>query len=159
MRHTCRVEKSHNCDYYFMWKLRCFTNQDGKPISEKWLKEATSELKAAFFLRMIALTKLPADGWDRPDVGQLRHGDCKGLFEIVLKANKIQHRPIGYFSGNQEFTFLAFAEERDNKFVPPNICSTAQARKALIENEPNKEKKRVCDINILEKRTDRNAKK
>jgi hypothetical protein len=142
-----------------MWKLRSFTRPDGTPIVKKWLKGATSELKAAFYLRMNALIKLPADGWDRPDVGQLRHGACKGLFEIVLYANKIRHRPIGYFSGKQEFTFLAFAEERGNTFDPPNICETAQERKSLIENEPIKEKKRVCDITLLERRTSGDAKK
>jgi len=142
-----------------MWKLRSFTRPDGTPITKKWLRGATSELKAAFLVRMIHLVKLPADGWDRPDVGQLRHGECKGLYEIVLYANKIQHRPLGYFSGKQEFTFLAFAEERGNELDPANICETAQTRRALIENEPNKEKKRVCDITLLERRTNRNAKK
>src|SRR5687767_3618944 len=104
-----------------MWKLKCFTNQDGQPIINKWFKNASGELKAAFLIRMADLVKLPNDGWARPDVGQLRK-ECSGLYEIVLYANKTQHRPIGYFSNDGEFTFLAFAEEKGEKFVPPNVC-------------------------------------
>ncbi len=92
---------------------------------------------------------MPEDGWDRPDVGQLRHGDCKGLFEIVLFADKVQHRPIGYFSGKKEFTFVAFAVEKGNKFEPPNICKTAKARIKLIEEEKEEEKKRVREFTLI----------
>lgn len=42
-------------------------------------------------------------------------------------------RRIGYFSGELEFTILAFATERDNKFDPLHICETAKQRKQQIE--------------------------
>ncbi len=86
----------------------------------------------------------PDNGWDRPFVGQLRKGECKGLFEIVLKVNNVQHRPIGYYSAKMEFTFLAFATERDGKFDPPNVCGTAKKRIEIIRED----KERVREFTI-----------
>lgn len=70
--------------------------------------------------------------WQRPYIGKLRD-KCKGLYEIRFEVGNVQHRPIGYFSGELEFTFLAFATERGSKFNPLHICETAQKRKQLIE--------------------------
>ncbi|MEO5859884.1 MAG: hypothetical protein ABIR33_13150 [Pyrinomonadaceae bacterium] len=133
-----------------MWKLKSFTNQEGVPIINKWFKNATPQLKAAFLTRMNDLKKLPHNGWGRPDVGQLRR-ECSGLYEIILFANDTQHRPIGYFSGDGEFTFLAFAIERGNRFEPANICETAHQRRKLVEDEKQLEKKRVAQFTLIAK--------
>lgn len=127
-----------------MWLLKSFTNPEGKTIVGLWYAAQTEDVKTAFRTRMKFLIPLGEKGWDRPQVGQLRHGDCKGLFEIVLKVNKVQHRPIGYFSGKMEFTFLAFATERDGEFEPPNVCTTAQQRLELIRRD----NKRVREFRI-----------
>lgn len=134
-----------------MWKLLNFTDRDGNGIVKEWFSDQTVEMKATFLARMNALVKLPGDGWDRPDVGQLRHGDCKGLFEIVLFANDTQHRPLGYFSGKEEFTFLAFATEKGSKLLPKDICKTAKTRQKLVEDERVKEKKRVREFTLIKK--------
>lgn len=108
-----------------MWKLKSFTQADKKtPILEEWFEEQSPSVQTAFLNRMKDLIKKPGNGWNRPDVGQLRHG-CSGLYEIVLKVDKVQHRPIGYYSGKEEFTFVAFAIEKGGQFVPKNICDTA----------------------------------
>jgi hypothetical protein len=127
-----------------MWTLKSFTNPDSKTIVGLWYAAQSEDVKTAFRTRMKFLIPLGENGWDRPQVGQLRHGDCKGLYEIVLKVNKVQHRPIGYFSGKMEFTFLAFATERDNTFEPPNVCTTAKQRLDLIR----KDNKRVREFRI-----------
>jgi hypothetical protein len=135
---------SQLCDYNMkLWRLKSFTLPDCKtPLVKEWFVMQSEDVQAAFLVRMKDLQRRPGNGWDRPNVGQLR-GKCKGLFEIVLKVNKVQHRPLGYFSGKMEFTFLAFATERDGKFNPPDVCKTAQNRKSLIENEG-----RVCEIDF-----------
>ena len=70
---------------------------------------------------------------DRPLVGQLRGKPCKGLYEIVLKVDKTQFRAIGcYGPKNREFTLLAGATEKDNRFVPHDICDTANRRRQDI---------------------------
>jgi hypothetical protein len=116
-----------------MWTLKSVTisYSDSRTIVSDWLEDQTDEVQTAFLVRMKFLVGRPGNGWDRPWVGQL-HGRCKGLFEIVLKVNKVRHRPIGYFSGKEEFTFLPFATERDNKLDPPNVCELAQKAKKII---------------------------
>ena len=103
-------------------------------IVAEWYERQADAVKVAFLTSMKFLRAQPEDKWDRPQVGQLRHGSCKGLYEIVLKVNGVQHRPIGYYSGKMEFTIVAFATERDRRFNPPNICDTAQERVAFIKN-------------------------
>jgi hypothetical protein len=127
-----------------LWTLKSFTSPGGDTIVGEWFAEQAEEVQAAFIARMKFLRALPADGWDRPYVGQLRRGECKGLFEIVLKVNKVQYRPIGYFSGRGEFTFLAFATERDGKFDPIDVCATAKKRLEVISQ--NKERVRELKI-------------
>lgn len=127
-----------------LWLLKSYTRPDGKLLALEWYEEQSPAVQAAFITRMKFLQAQPEDGWDRPEVGQLRHGSCKGLFEIVLKVNKVQHRPIGYFSGKMEFTIVAFATERGGQFDPPNICDTAQERIAFIKNH----KERVREFTV-----------
>lgn len=126
---------SQFCDVDSMaWKIKSVTLSEtsNRTIVLDWFEAQDEDVQNAFLMRMKFLLTLPPSAWDRPYVGQLTR-NCKGLFEIRLKVNKVQYRPIGYFSGAEEFTFLAFATERDRKFDPVNICETAFNRKALIE--------------------------
>jgi hypothetical protein len=115
-----------------MWILKSLTISDSnnKTIVADWFYSQDEEVQAAFETRMKFLVGLPGDGWNRPYVGQLRRG-CKGLFEIILKVENVQHRPIGYFSDKEEFTFIFFATERDGEFDPPNTCELAQRAKII----------------------------
>src|SRR2546422_5051514 len=103
------------CDYSYMpWTLKSITvsSANNQTIVSEWYEAQSDDVQAAFYTVMSYLKDRPPHGWDRPFVGQLRR-ECKGLFEIVLTVKGVQHRPIGYFSGHQEFTFIAFATERD----------------------------------------------
>jgi hypothetical protein len=73
-------------------------------------------------------------------VGQL-HGDCNGLFELVLYVDKIQFRPIGCYGPAKrgEFTLLIGAIEKGGKFTEPNVCRRAHERAARIHD-----KRHVC---------------
>jgi hypothetical protein len=128
-----------------MWTLKSLTvsGSDRRPIASVWFDGQTESVQNAFLARMRFLVALSGHGWDRPYVGQL-HRECKGLFEIVLKVDNVQHRPIGYFSGKEEFTFLFFATERDHKLDPPGTCKLAQAAKDIAISH----KERVCEITI-----------
>lgn len=114
------------------WKLKAFTvsESNDRTIVSEWYDAQTEDVQQAFYTRMEFLVQLAI--WDRPHVGRLRK-DCKGLMEIRLTKNKVEYRPIGYMSGPQEFTFLAFATERDGKFDPLHICKTAFNRMATIK--------------------------
>lgn len=44
-------------------------------------------------------------------------------------AENVQQRPLGYVSGNGEFTILFWAIEKGDKFVPKSACDIALKRK------------------------------
>ena len=115
-----------------LWKLKGLVDRRtvNQTVVDQWYLSQTEPVQVAFVTRMKFLRGLPGDGWDRPYVGQLRWKECKGLFEIVISVGNIEYRPIGYFSGEKEFTIVAFATERDGKFEPKTVCATA---KRLIE--------------------------
>jgi hypothetical protein len=125
-----------------MWIFKSFTRPDGTKLVAEWYSEQDGAVKAAFLTAMKLLRDMPPDGWDRPDVGQLRR-ECTGLFEIVLKVNSVQHRPIGYMSGHAEFTFLIFAIEKDRK-LPLGTCETAKKRIEIIKAD----KERASEFRI-----------
>ncbi len=119
-----------------MWTFKSFTRPDRRTlIVADWYKEHEQDeaVQAAFITALKFLRPLPPDGWERPAVGRLRR-ECTGLFEIILKVNKVNHRPIGYMSGESEFTILLFAIEKDRK-LPPGTCEKAKQRIAIIEND------------------------
>jgi len=127
-----------------LWKLKSLTLPNStRTIVAEWFAAQDDAVQAAFLGRMKFLIGLPGDGWDRPYVGQLRR-ECKGLFEIVIEVGNVQYRPIGYFSGEMEFTFLAFATERDDRLVPASVCDTAKRNIEIIEQH----KERAREITI-----------
>lgn len=115
-----------------LWTLKSFKPDLGKTIVAEWFQAQSEAVQAAFETRLKFLAAQPAKIWQRPYVGKLR-GECNGLYEIRFEVENVQHRPIGYFSAELEFTILAFATERDSKFDPLQICETAKNRKKLIE--------------------------
>jgi hypothetical protein len=114
-----------------MWKLKAFTKDGVRTIVQEWHAAQSYAVQAAFERRLEMLIKQPPAVWKRPYIGKLRK-DCKGLYEIIFEVENIQHRPIGYYSGELEFTILAFATEKSDRFSF-DVCKMAQARKALIE--------------------------
>lgn len=115
-----------------LWKLKGLVDRRtvNQTVVDQWYRSQTEGVQVAFVTRMKFLRGLPGDGWDRPYVGQLRWKECKGLYEIVISVSEAEHRPIGYFSGEKEFTIVTFATERDGKFEPKTVCASA---KRLIE--------------------------
>jgi hypothetical protein len=82
--------------------------------------------------------------WREPHFKQLK-GDCEGLWEIRFKAGNVQQRPLGYRSGANEFTIVFWAEEKNNRWIPPGACEQGLRRKAAIEADRN----RVHDLDWL----------
>lgn len=124
------------------WKIKSLTDRRSETVPKEtvlkqWFEGQTEDVQAAFLVIMKHLIPLSGNGWSRPYVGQLRR-ECKGLFEIVVSMPDVEHRPIGYFSGVMEFTFLVFATERDGKLVPNSVCDTANRLiKDIAEGKEN----------------------
>jgi hypothetical protein len=68
-------------------------------------------------------------------VGQL-HEECSGLYELILKVDKIQYRPIGCYGPAKqgEFTLLTGAIEQGDKFTEPDVCRRAHERASRISD-------------------------
>jgi len=65
-------------------------------------------------------------------------GPCSPLGEVRLFFDKVQHRPLTYFSEGMTLTFVICAIERGGKFEPRNACDIGKARKAEIEADANR---------------------
>lgn len=74
--------------------------------------------------------------WREPQFRRL-HGDLAGPGEVQFKADGIEQRPLGFVSAPQEFTFLFWAQEKGNKFVPKSAGTIALRRKdeVLVNRE------------------------
>jgi hypothetical protein len=128
------IALSQKCDTLQMWTLKAFTADYRTTVVAEWYAGQDELVQAAFETRLKFLLAQPPLIWQRPYVGTLRK-ECKGLFEIRFEVKNVQHRPIGYYSGELEFTILAFATERGGNFDPFHVCRTAKSRKALIDRD------------------------
>jgi hypothetical protein len=74
--------------------------------------------------------------WREPYTKQLE-GPCDGLVEIRFKADRVQHRPLGFYGPKRmEFTIALIAREIGDRFEPQNACEQALGRKNAILSDP-----------------------
>jgi hypothetical protein len=65
-------------------------------------------------------------------------GDAAGLREIRFKADGVQQRPIGFRSGELEFTLLLWAQHWGAKWRPSQAFEIAQKRKDEVQASRNR---------------------
>ena len=111
-----------------LWRFRCYRSADGTDEVKTWFDGGSKKLQARFISRMTALAQLPRDEW-HGNLYKTLHGNCDGLGEIRFFADKVQQRPLGFHSGDAEFTILFCAKEKGGKFVPLSACEKAIARR------------------------------
>ena len=114
------------------WKLKGYLTNQGENVVSEWCRSVEDDEWLAFAFNMDYLCGQPANRWGRPWAEKL-HGECKGLVEIIFEVRNIQHRPLGYYSGEMEFTLLFFATEVNNRFEPITACEIANRRRSDIE--------------------------
>lgn len=117
-----------------LWTFRCYVDAQGNDVIDQWYRTQPPKLRAKFDARLHYLRAQPRSGWVRPYFDILKN-DCAGLAEIRFEFNNVQYRPLGCFSGELNFTFLLVALEKQRKFVPPNACTQALARKNEIATD------------------------
>lgn len=113
------------------WTFHCYVSAAGADEIRKWHDQQSKQVRARFLSRLRILSQLPFLEWNTNFYKDL-HGDCDGLGEIRFKADKVQQRPLGFRSGENEFTILFCATEKEDRFVPLSACRTALNRKAEI---------------------------
>ena len=122
------------------WKIRCYTNDSGRNEIEKWYANQSATAQAAFDSALEFLVHQPREAWVRPEATRLAGAVCRGLYEIRIKAERKQIRPLGFFGPDEanEFTIVFVALEKGNEFEPSNACKTANARKSAVLRDKSK---------------------
>jgi hypothetical protein len=115
------------------WSFRYYGPAGGGGDVRDAYDNGSAKFKGKFLSRLKILAALPVTEWVEPYAKMLK-GDCDGLVEIRFKADDVQQRPLGFRSGENEFTILFWAIEKNNKFVPLSACAKAKARKAELEH-------------------------
>jgi hypothetical protein len=100
----------------------------GKDEIRAWYEAQTPKVRAKFVSRIKTLAQLPRNEWHETLFKEL-HGNCAGMAEIRFKAGNVQQRPLGFRSGDDEFTLVFCAIEKSNRFDPRNACEVALRRK------------------------------
>lgn len=121
-----------------LWTFRCYVAPNGTDEIKDWYDGQSKQVQAKFLSRLKMLAQLPFNEWNDNLYKDL-HGDCVGLGEIRFFAGKIQQRPLGFRSGELEFTILFCAVEKGEKFVPKSACQKALERKKEVEGDTNEE--------------------
>ena len=117
-----------------LWSFRCYRSADGTDEVRAWYDGGSKQLRARFLSRMKTLAQLARNEWHENLYKDL-HGECGGLGEIRFIADKVQQRPLGFHSGDAEFTILFCAKEKGEKFVPLSACEKAITRRdEVLEN-------------------------
>jgi hypothetical protein len=124
-----------------LWKYRCYVSADGKDRIRETYDRKSKKKKARFRARLHLLAQIEDAQWHAGYYKKLQ-GDGDGLWELRFEADNVQQRPLGFKLGDHEFTILFWAEEINDRFVPPNACETALRRKADVLND----RSRSCEL-------------
>ena len=89
-------------------------------------------MQTELLARVAHLEQQPTTGWKDPHFHTLK-GECAGLGAIRFKADRKQHRVLGFWGPvRYAFTVVDFAREKDNKYLPKSICRRASKRKQEV---------------------------
>ena len=109
--------------------LRAFKPVDQPDVVSYWYMTTAPTARAKLDALMVHLRTQKREGWIRPAYDVLRNG----VGEVRFKAQKINHRGLGYFGPDRnQFTFLLFAT-KTNVFKPNNAISRAVEIMKMIE--------------------------
>jgi len=118
------------------WSFKAFKTGSGRNIMDEWVEGLPEDDQAAIEARITLLKATK--------VGIITHyfdkrKDSDKIFEIRIKGNKVQYRPLGCFGfGQGVFTLLMGATERDRKLAPKTATKTAEIRRQLVLQNPER---------------------
>jgi hypothetical protein len=122
------------------WTFKQFKSASQVRVIRDWYVAAANEAKVEFKNRLQFLRQRKIQEWGLPRAYPAYKGlgdELGGFGEIRFKANGIEHRPIGCFTGKGEFTILIFAVEKNSKFIPKRsvLVRILKERKQLINQD------------------------
>jgi hypothetical protein len=117
------------------WTVRDYLAENGENVIRTWLDGLSAVAQADIDAQIQTIER--TETLTRPAWGKLgyKNGqDCRELYEIRVKCEGVQYRPLTCFGpGRRMITILIGATERDSRLVPGSVCRTALARKLIIE--------------------------
>jgi hypothetical protein len=117
-----------------MWIFKSYEAASGKNDVQERYDRATDGVRAEFEVALEFLEGTPRKDWDRPKAARLHRQKYPDYYEIRFFADKLQHRPIGYFGpAEDDFTVLLWATEKGNQLQPKSWFKTAEYRRQLLE--------------------------
>lgn len=128
-----------------IWTFRCYISARGTDEVRAWYNNLSPAAQAKFDSRIKILAQNERQLWQRPLFALLK-GQGAGLGEIRFDADKVQHRPIGYFGRENTFTIVFCAIERGDRFEPKNALEVAQKRREETMN--NEDRVHDCDFDL-----------
>jgi hypothetical protein len=130
-----------------LWSFRHYVSNRGVDEIRTWYDAQSANVRATFKSRLRFFSQNPQPSWPTNYFKTLSHKPCLGLAEVRMFADKVQHRPLCFFSEGKILTFVFCAIEKDNAFVPKNACKIANDRKKEIEKDASRAK--PSDISLV----------
>lgn len=121
-----------------MWQIKCYLSPRGKNEIQEIYDSGSDDLRAELEVELAYLSVRSREEWQRPHAAKLsKCEEFRDFFEVRLFADRVQHRPIGFFGpGQNEFTVLLWAIEKGGKLTPAEWCKKAnRLRKQLLNNQ------------------------
>ena len=123
------------------WTIRSFRDDRGRDPFDEAYRGQSATVRAEFRAVLNGLkAQREITGWSRENGFDLLAGKrwkkYHGLGKLRFKADRVQHRPLGFFGPSRfGFTLLVWATERDGAFHPRGVLDLALRRmKQVLEN-------------------------
>jgi len=123
------------------WEIRCYGTSKEVNEIRTWYNRQSRKVQGKFQSRLKTLAQLELSEWKLPLFRWL-HRECVPLGEVRFEVQNVQHRPLGFRSGEAAFTLTFCAQEQSDRFIPANACAIALERKAEITINPGRS--RAC---------------
>ena len=113
-----------------------YVDINGVNIVKVWLDSLPPKTKASVTARLIALELLDRTEWKMP-LTEVLKGDKDGLIAVRVQSLGIQYRLLGYDGPNRgELTLVAYATERNDKYIPLDIGRQSFERRTAVNANP-----------------------
>jgi hypothetical protein len=120
-----------------MWTYRSYVVGSTDVVAEWLTAHSTGQfikLRAKLDVRMAYLRDQPF--WKDPFYHPLTNQE--GLGAVRFEYKNVQYRPLGFFgAGIRTFTFVYFATEKGDKYLPTNCMSEAIRRMKVARADGN----------------------
>jgi hypothetical protein len=117
------------------WRILFYQSPTGERVFLNDFKSQTPRVRAKFVSRLRFLAAAPRTDWKRPYYDDLKR-DGKGLGEVRFETDKVQQRPLGFFSSTDSFSFVFWAIEKGQKLVPTSATDIGLRRKGELAHNP-----------------------